>query len=529
MEDLQSRRLEALSAHIEGLKAALGALEAEGSREALRRITRSLARTADDLDLPEVAGRARAARTRPDDELAGAARELLEFLVALQPAAPPDEEHVLLVEDDPTVATALAAYLKQEHRVVHVAGSAAQAEQLLVAHPIDVVLLDLILPDRDGRDLLLQLRESPETATLPVIVLSARAGTVTRAECLAVGASEFLEKPADPKVLRHAVALLLSERDRDEDARVDATTGILSRAGLTEAYRTLRSRTGKVEGPLAVAVLAVQPFEQLLGVMGRDGADHLLKTIAGHVSASLERRDELGRWSEAELLVLLPGTSSGDARGRLEEGLSRLAAAGILERQLEAGVELTFAGGVAVADSGADLREAAFAAEQAMQPARREASGVSFAPPSVEPARTPRVLLVEDDRVTATLIQHRLVREGFDVMDFLNGEDAYRWASTGAFDVAILDVKVPGMDGFEILERLRAIPRLRDIPIIMLTGLGSEADVVRGLELGANDYMLKPFSPAELLARVRRLATEAREGGARTPERGGTASGARAR
>jgi DNA-binding response OmpR family regulator len=125
--------------------------------------------------------------------------------------------------------------------------------------------------------------------------------------------------------------------------------------------------------------------------------------------------------------------------------------------------------------------------------------------PEVVPERPPRVLVVEDDRVTATLLHHRLVRDGFEVMDFLNGEDAFHWASDSDFDLAILDVKVPGMDGFELLERLRAIPRLDATPIVMLTGLGREADIVRGLGLGANDYMLKPFSPTELLARVRRL------------------------
>jgi two-component system phosphate regulon response regulator PhoB len=112
---------------------------------------------------------------------------------------------------------------------------------------------------------------------------------------------------------------------------------------------------------------------------------------------------------------------------------------------------------------------------------------------------------VEDDRVTATLVQHRLDREGFEVVDFDNGEDAHGWAADSDFDLAILDVKVPGMDGFELLERLRAIPRLESVPIVMLTGLGGEADVIRGLDLGANDYMLKPFSPTELMARVRRL------------------------
>jgi len=122
--------------------------------------------------------------------------------------------------------------------------------------------------------------------------------------------------------------------------------------------------------------------------------------------------------------------------------------------------------------------------------------------------------------VTATLIHHRLVRAGFEVMDFLNGEDAYEWASQSAFDLAILDVKVPGMDGFELLERLRSIERLAAIPMVMLTGLGREADVIRGLQLGASDYMLKPFSPTELLARIRRLLHSRGTPGADAPAPG---------
>ena len=522
MEDIQSRRLEALSAHIEGLEAALDALEAEGSLGSLRRLARSLARAADESDLPEVAVRARTAQDAPDPDLPGAARALLDSLLALRPAGT-EGHHVLVVEDNATVATALLAYLKDDGRTVHLASSAAQAEQILMAHPIDLVILDLILPDRDGRDLLLQLREDPRTAAIPVIVLSARAGAVTRAECLAVGAHSFLEKPADPQLLRREVALHLSEYRRDTDARVDPPTGLLNRAGLTEAYRSLRSRSGKVESPLAVALLVVEPFEQVLLTLGRDAADGLVKAVAEHMRSALEERDELGRWGDAELLALLPGTSAPDARRLLEAGLTRLAVGGVLDEHRAAGLELAFSAGVGVADTGADLREAAFTAEQSMQRARREGDKVTFAPEPPPPAQPRRVLLVEDDRVTATLIQHRLVREGFDVMDFLNGEDAFRWASEASFDLAILDVKVPGMDGFEILERIRAIPRLADVPIIMLTGLGSEADVVRGLELGANDYMLKPFAPAELLARVRRLAEESL--GARSARRG-DASGA---
>jgi DNA-binding response OmpR family regulator len=526
MEDLQPRRLEALSAHIEGMEAALAALEAEGSLDSLRRLARSLARASEQANLLDVAARARAMQGVPASELPSAARELLDFLVAQLPSdAEEHDHHVLVVEDDATTATALTSYLKQEGRMLHLAATAAEAERLLRAHPIDLIVLDLILPDRDGRDLLLQLREDPDAAAVPVIVLSARAGAVARAECLAVGASDFLEKPADPKLLRSAVSFHLSQHQRDADARSDPTTGTFSRAGLTEAYRALRSRTGRVEGPLAVALLCVEPLDLFLRTLGREAADDLMRGVAEHTTMALEERDELGRWSEAELLALLPGTNPHAARGRLADGLSRLIATGVLERHAESGIDVWFSAGIAVADAGADLREAAFEAERSVQRARRAGDRLTFEAESSEPEGSPRVLLVEDDRVTATLIQHRLVREGFEVMDFLNGEDAFRWASGGSFDLAILDVKVPGMDGFEILERLRAIPRHAEVPIIMLTGLGGEADVVRGLELGANDYMLKPFSPAELLARVRRLALDADDSSRPPHARGGDPSG----
>jgi DNA-binding response OmpR family regulator len=85
-----------------------------------------------------------------------------------------------------------------------------------------------------------------------------------------------------------------------------------------------------------------------------------------------------------------------------------------------------------------------------------------------------------------------------------------------------LDVKVPGMDGFEVLEKLRAIPRFESVPIVMLTGLGGEADVIRGLKLGANDYMLKPFSPTELIARVTRLVYAGSPGASETGGAHGT-------
>ena len=122
--------------------------------------------------------------------------------------------------------------------------------------------------------------------------------------------------------------------------------------------------------------------------------------------------------------------------------------------------------------------------------------------------RRPTILLAEDDNLTARLIVHRLEREGYTVEHHPDGQsalDAFQAAESGTIALAILDVKMPRMDGFELLSRIKEDPTLASIPVVMLTGMGAEHDVVRALTGGADDYILKPFSPTELALRVQRL------------------------
>lgn len=521
MEDFQTQEAQALTAHVEGLEAALEALPTEPETGAsLRRIARSLYAIATRMERRKLADTAERVHGADVDGLAPAAEALLHELRATLGTDEDGElAHVLLVEDNRTVAAAIRAYLTTTGTVVHHAADAATAERLLADQPISLVLLDLILPDRDGRDLLIQMRERRATADIPVLVLSAKEGAVARAECLAVGAAEFLEKPVAPKALRTAVARHLHPRRPPQATCVGPV--VPGRAALVEAYEPIRVDGG---GGAAVALLSLNELGRIAEALGDEASDRLLERLAGPIGASLEGPEMLGRWGRGELLMLLPGATAADAKTKLRAGLAELAASDVLAECVVPGVDVSFSAGVAVATGPEDLRDVVSAAEASLYRARSAGHGVVVTPDDAAPERPSRVMLVEDDRVTATLIHHRLVREGFEVMDFLNGEEAYEWAADASFELAILDVKVPGMDGFELLERLRAIRRLDDVPIVMLTGLGSETDVIRGLELGANDYMLKPFSPTELLARVRRLVY----GGAGGTSDAGGPRGARA-
>jgi two-component system phosphate regulon response regulator PhoB len=114
-----------------------------------------------------------------------------------------------------------------------------------------------------------------------------------------------------------------------------------------------------------------------------------------------------------------------------------------------------------------------------------------------------KILVVDDEEDILELVRHHLAREGYPVVCAETGETALKKAKSEAPDLIVLDLMLPGKDGLEITKILKNEQDTKHIPIVMLTAKGEEADVVSGLELGADDYITKPFSPRVLLARVR--------------------------
>jgi len=355
---------------LEVLEAALRDLlderpEAEAS---LRRVARSIGRAAERFGLEGV--------QRKAVEVASACTsELLEegavFLAVLNSLVEHEESRavtLLLVDDDPDMLRLLERVLAAPGRRLLTATDGSGMEAMLAKHQPDLILMDLFLPDADGRDLLLRVREDPATSAVPVVVCSAVPAAEAKTESLALGAADYLEKPIDPGLARTVVA-----------------------SALQNALARAQGGGARMEGEAEVGERAVA------------------------------------------------------------------------ERSAAGGKE------------GTELRKGL------------------------------KVLLVEDDPLTAALVHHRLARDGFEVHGFDDGAAAFAAALETEHDLVLLDVKLPGMDGFEFLERIRALPHLESIPVVMLTAMGREEDIVRGLRLGANDYVLKPFSPVELSARIRRL------------------------
>ena len=115
----------------------------------------------------------------------------------------------------------------------------------------------------------------------------------------------------------------------------------------------------------------------------------------------------------------------------------------------------------------------------------------------------PRVVLIEDEKDIVELVSYNFRKEGFEIRSFLRGSEGLEEIRHSPPDLILLDVMLPDLDGFEICRRLRADERLKQVPVIFLTARGEEIDRIVGLEIGGDDYVVKPFSPRELVARAR--------------------------
>jgi DNA-binding response OmpR family regulator len=126
-----------------------------------------------------------------------------------------------------------------------------------------------------------------------------------------------------------------------------------------------------------------------------------------------------------------------------------------------------------------------------------------------------RILIVEDEKNIAKLIRYNLEKSEYNCYSAKSGEDAIPILKKQSFDLILLDIMLPGIDGFEVCRKIKQDSSLKNIPVIMLTAKGEEVDRIVGLELGADDYIVKPFSPRQLVLRIKAILKRGKTEGAK--------------
>jgi len=510
-----SSQPEGLGVQIEALAAQCASLDA-GNEEAfhsVRRIVRSMLASLRLLENSTVlCSVASQLALSPDNELSSL---LDRFLLVLHDRAQSenvagDESIILVVDDDAVIRRAIELRLESPKCCVLGAKNIQDAHELLRQHRISLIILDLILPQSDGRDFLLEIKSDPLTKDIPVVFLSGKSEKETKAECLALGAEMYFEKPFDPDVMAVCVSSILRRvAETKLKAHVDALTGLPNRASFKESFGHAQAFARRANSPLTVAILDLDHFKSVNDNYGHKTGDLVLQHVSSVIKGCLRQSDVFARWGGEEFVALLPDTNLQGASKALEHALDVLKDKPITLADATT-LEVTFSAGIAEGNNVSNVEEVIADADKHLY--RAKATGRCRVLTVNDDAQVPKktILLAEDDPVTARIIKHRFQRDEIDVIHVANGAAAYEYLSQHPVSLVLSDYMMPQMDGFQLLKKIRATSKFSDIPFVMLTSLGKEDDVARAFDLGADDYVVKPFSPVELVSRVHRLLRSSR-------------------
>ena len=476
----------------------------DDAADSVKRLVRVLLENEEVERQPGVVEAARTVFLAALAELPDAAGAFLSLVEELNPpASAGGPRSILIVEDDDLFARTLAAALAAPGRRIEIVATAQEARAKLAANPASLVVLDLILPDSDGRNILHEFRSDPRTAGLPLFVVSARLGTHTKAECFALGADAYFEKPLDLEAFAVAVAARLERHDAHQLARRDGVTGLPNRAAFFEILAHMRANT-EPDTPYALAVLDLDHFRWIEETWGRQFGDAVLRRAAVRLAMSLRTASCFARWDGAEFIAFFAGRTAGEAAASVELGLEALRKVDF-RQGTDQPLVLTFSAGVTDLHAEQEVDDAIDVADRLRYAAKTGGRNRVVVGTSSVPTPVARILLAEDDNDIVRLLTRHLRREGFEVVHAQDGAEALAIFPTSGASMVISDVEMPRLDGLGFLRGLREHPAGRHLPVMMLTAMGDENYVVRAFELGADDYVLKPFSAREVTARIRRM------------------------
>lgn len=513
MDDLKAYYRGSLRNRIETLETVKKTMgEDEEARESVLRIAHSLKGTGATYGFHEISEAAAELLAAPSAALSAVTEKLIEVMRRVASSSPEDAATILIVEDDPDIFRLLEPKLSGPNRRVVTAGTSTAATELLAASDVDLILLDLMLPDEDGRNLLARLRGNPRYTAIPIIVISAREGSQPKTECYALGADEYFEKPIALDALSAAVATkLLRAGEISREGRLDPLTGLLNRAGVSIAFERAQALAQRAGYPLSLALADLDGLKRINDTHGHALGDEVLRRVAGVLTGTLRRSDRIARWGGDEFVVLFPDGNPAGAALAMEKVHRALSCETFGNGGLP--LRVGFSAGVTEVGRRANLDNVVANADRLLYRAK-EAGGHRVVTSDRRPrALKKRVLLADGDAATAALIEEHFRAAKLEVVHCGDGPSALARALAGDVDLAIFDVATPGMSGLELLEQLRQTAVHAETPIILLTAEDDEEQVLQAFDLGADDYMVKPFSPLELRARsCRLLKTATRRG-----------------
>lgn len=419
----------------------------------------------------------------------------------------PETGKILLIDDDTTMLNLLESAFTSEGYTVYICDDSLTAMDIIAVCKPDVILLDIMMPKVNGYEILGKIKEQPQYSDICVIFLSAMDDLEAKIKGMSAGVDDYITKPFSLAEVVSRVEMILRRANKyKEKLLYDDLTGAYSRSCLNERFKDELDRYKRNRTLFSVAFIDLDFFKHINDEYGHPAGDFVLKTFVDFMKLNLRECDCLFRYGGEEFVILLPDTDEAEAFSALD----RL-------REIFARQPLSFAGNSFTVTFSCGIKEVdekdktvsqlLSMVDEAMYAAKKAGRNrvIQYSSFDSELENKKTVLLVDDENTILKLLSERLSEVGYHVIVASKGIQALDLLSQQSIDAVVLDLLLPDMNGLEICRKIKKNALIRNTRVVILSQKSREEDIVAGLQSGADDYVTKPFSLAELEARIMRV------------------------
>ncbi|WP_377890962.1 diguanylate cyclase [Alkalihalobacillus sp. R86527] len=426
-----------------------------------------------------------------------------------------EKEVVILIHPTPMTLIEMKSYIEKQGFIVFASLKLSKARTVIYDMNPDCIILEHSLMEQD-KDIADEIREKAEVQFIPLVITDGESSATNRFNSYKLGASDYFERDISKE--EYIIRVLDKVKKRRlvmTSVLTDELTGAYNRKFLEKHLNHLRSEIVRTNEKVCITILDIDHFKSVNDQYGHLIGDQVLRKLSHFIMSQKKRRDTLIRYGGEEFVLVLPGRSSSNAIAFVNELLHDFQKE-VFGPQTER-FSVTFSAGIVELDTNSTNRELLNLADEALYRAKSNGRNQVIFYDNVQSSekniKTIQIAIVDDDEILRTMLTSNLMDLHMDgnyhieVKAYREGEAFFEdsWHRTSSPCLVLLDGIMPRMDGIEVLHRLRHEREQSRYTVMMLTGRKTERDIVKALELGADDYITKPFNMLELEARIRRL------------------------
>lgn len=435
--------------------------------------------------------------------------------VGTTPEQTKDQPRLLIADRDPALLVEWKEYL--ESKSFHVLVSTDFEKTIDTFYDVkpDCLIMDAGLKDEKGLSLLESLQASGQQMLTPVLVIGDNPNRENRLDAYRAGADDFMSKPLDLEEFEVRVSRQVGRKKQYDDLLlIDELTKAYNRKYFQSFFAKQQSNLTRVKEPFSVGVIDLDYFKQVNDTYGHVVGDEVLKQLASYMKQNMRSGDVFARYGGEEFAMLLPNTAIEQAKKLVERLLNGFMQLNFQSNQVS--FTCSFSGGVVqVTEGGLTLERVMECADKALYEAKKngKARVEVYEGDQEVVTQKVKVAIVDDDEIVRMMLSEVIGKlslpatRTIEIETFPDGKSFLQseWLQSQDRYVVILDGMMPKMDGLEVLQRLRSERRHDQFKVMMLTSRKSERDIQKALQLGADDYVTKPFKLLEVEARLQHL------------------------